>query len=242
MRELIDRPQEHFALIRRTDTALTSLAVFIHGFRGNYLTTWGSLSQMLHADADNQAVFADWDYLFVGYDTGQVATYLDIAKVVWGQWSKASQGERPYNRNYDRLALLGHSLGTLGIRQALLAHAAQPKNFLSALHGVSYFGSPINGSPLAKFSFSKIAAALEPGSPQLRMLKAWCKDMYAHRPWRDVRVITGTDDAVVGYVAGELMGWDGDLPPTQTGLDHSDLVKPRQWNSQFFDEIHACLR
>jgi hypothetical protein len=45
MRELLNRTKEQFALIRRSDgDPNTRLAMFIHGFRGNYLSAWGTRS------------------------------------------------------------------------------------------------------------------------------------------------------------------------------------------------------
>jgi hypothetical protein len=45
MRDFLNRNNEQFALIRRDDgTSNTRLAIFVHGFRGNYLTTWGKMS------------------------------------------------------------------------------------------------------------------------------------------------------------------------------------------------------
>ena len=243
MRDLVHRDKEHFALIRRSDRQLNGLAIFIHGFRGNYWTTWGGLGQMLHTEADTRAVFQDWDYVFLGYNTSEVTTYLDIAHLIWTEWRKAARGDPPYDHSYGKLALLGHSLGTLGIRQALCAHSKQPAKILAALHRVTYFGSPTNGSWLAKLDvFSNIAPALRSGSPQLRMLKGWTEDMYAHAPWEDVRTVIGIDDKVVGYVNGEIMQWVGDEAPSLTGTDHSGLVKPDGWNTLIIDYIEACLK
>lgn len=244
MRDMVLRDKERFALIRRTDRQLDRLAIFIHGFRGNYWTTWGGLPHLLNTEADNQKVFEDWDYLFLGYDTSDVATYLDLAGFIWTEWRKANRGDPPYDQVYTKLALLGHSLGTLGIRQALCAHSRQPAGMLRALHRVTYFGSPINGSPLAKYDvFMKIASALQPGNPQLRMLKVWTEDMHEHAPWPEVRVVEGTDDKVVGYGKDELVNWKGDeSPASRTGTDHSGLVKPNGWNTLVIDYVKACLR
>jgi Putative serine esterase (DUF676) len=244
MREMTDRPKEHLALIWRKDRDLVNLAIFVHGFRGNYWTTWGGLGNLLQTEADTQPVFEDWDYLFLGYKTSQMTTYLDIAQFIWTEWRKATRGDAPYERPYKRLALLGHSLGTLGIRQALCAHSKQPANMLSALHRVTYFGSPVNGSRLAKFvPLSKIGSALKPGSPQLCMLKGWVDDVHAHAPWPLVRIVAGIDDQVVGYQNGELMGWTGDdSPPDLTHTDHTGLVKANGWNTMVIDYIRTCLK
>jgi triacylglycerol esterase/lipase EstA (alpha/beta hydrolase family) len=244
VRDLVHREDERFALIRRADKPLEKLAIFVHGFRGNYWTTWGPLGHLLHTEADSKPIYEEWDFLFLGYDTADVATFLDIAQLIWSQWRKAERGNPPYNHPYKKVALIGHSLGTLGIRQALCAHTQQPPGMLSALHGVIYFGSPLNGSPWAKVArhFWKIGVALEAGSPQLRMLKAWTQDIHGYAPWPDARLVTGLDDQVVGYTAGELIEWTGDEPPSLTQTDHSGLVKPKGWDTMVIDYITACLQ
>lgn len=45
MRELVHREKELFALIRRTDQQLHKLAIFIHGFRGNYCSAAVQVNQ-----------------------------------------------------------------------------------------------------------------------------------------------------------------------------------------------------
>jgi hypothetical protein len=244
VRDPIFRDEERFALIRRADQQLEKLAIFVHGFRGNYWTTWGPLGNLLNTEADNRAIYQDWDYAFIGYKTTAVTTYLDIAQLIWTQWRKAAAGDPPYDHAYKTLALIGHSLGTMGIRQALCAHTLQPPGMLTALHGATFFGSPLNGSPWAHIArvFFKIGDALLPGSPQLRMLKAWTEDTHGFAPWPDVRVVTGVDDKVVGYTAGELVGWKGDAVPDLTNTDHSGLVKPNGWNTLVIDYITACLK
>src|SRR6185369_2940711 len=205
MRKIVHRPAELFFLIQRTDKPLSNLALFIHGFRGNYLTTWGDLADQLRYEADKKKVFEDWDYVFIGYDTKKVSTYLDIAQFVWAEWKKAGAGLPPYRQQYAKLALFGHSLGTLGLRQALCATAKQPANMLKSVKSVTFFGSPINGSPLAGIGslVYDIADALKPNSSQLRMLKAWTESAHMQpQTWPDVRVVLGIDDKVVGYLSG----------------------------------------
>jgi hypothetical protein len=245
VRELTtNRPDEHFGLIQRTDQQLTNLAIFVHGFRGHYWSTWGQLGQLLETEADTRTPFQEWDYLFLGYDTSRIATYLDVAQLIWSHWTQAANGDPPYDHAYSKLALIAHSLGTLGVRQALCAHTQQPKGMLSALHGVVYFGSPLNGSPWAKVArrLYKIGKALEAGNPQLRMLKGWTTDVHVYAPWPRVQLVTGLDDAVVGYTLAEFINWAGDAPAALTGTDHSGLVKPNGWNTRVVDYIKACLK
>lgn len=246
MREILNRNNEQWALIRRSDGQPNSrLAVFVHGFRGNYLATWGKIPQLLEEQADRDSDLGPWDFLFLGYSTKDVATYLDIAALISTAWRRAAAGDAPHRQSYTSLALFGHSLGTLGIRQVLCAPSTHGGPLLDALHSVTLFGTPLNGSPLAGFGavLYSIGDALKPENPQLRMLKVWSEGSFATRPWPRVRVVLGQGDWVVGQQFAELVAWPGDLPPDQTVLDHTDLVKPDTWaNCVVMDYLRSGLR
>jgi pimeloyl-ACP methyl ester carboxylesterase len=245
VRELLNRTKEQWALIRRDGAAPNQrLAIFVHGFRGNYLLTWGKIPELLEERADSDAALAAWDFLFLGYSTRDVATYLDIAALISTAWRRAAAGEAPHHAPYTRLALFGHSLGTLGIRQALCAAPGQG-GLLEALYSVTLFGTPLNGSPLGLLGslLYPVAKALEPENSQLRMLKVWSEGSFELRPWPKVRVVLGQGDWVVGQQFAELVQWPGDQAPDQTVLDHSDLVKPDAWqNCSVFDYVRSGLK
>jgi hypothetical protein len=224
-----------------------SLAIFVHGFLGDYLTTWGRLPELLVDNVQNEAALARWDFLFLGYPTRKVGAYLDIAHLIGTQWGNAAAGRPPFGASYTRLALLAHSLGTLGVRQLLCAVSIQPPNMLQALKSITLFGTPLNGSPLAsigKLFGGEIAEALKPANSQLRMLKRWNESMQPRLHWPAVRVILGTDDQVVGYKYSDLINFAGDAEPSQLlASNHRDLVKPQSWNgSRIRDEIVGALQ
>ncbi len=247
--EFLDRQKEEWALLRQPNGgAGRSLAIFVHGFLGNYLTTWGKLPELLQEHAPGEPALAGWDFLFIGYQTKKITTYLDIAHLIATQWEKAAKGRPPFGGAYTRVALLGHSLGTLGIRQLLCAGVLQPPAMLHALHSVTLFGTPLNGSPLANWGASifggEVAEALKPGNPQLRMLRMWNESVHPHLLWRGVRIILGTDDQVVGSKYGDLIDFAGDEKPSVLlNFDHGSLCKPKDWaNSTIRDEIAGALQ
>lgn len=243
-RAFFDRQKERWAYIRRTDVANTGLVIFIHGFRGSYLSTWGELANFLTHYSDTDDALAAWDYLFLGYETYSIGSYLEIADILTSQWRKASTSTPPYDRNnYSQLALFGHSLGTLAIRQMLCAISEQPQGMLQALKATVLFGSPLNGSSLAGIAglakiadavsgkpaallpgSYRIARALEPGNAEMKMLQIWNKTVRTHGgiPFSPTKVILGTDDQVVG--TGGLAEWFGD-EISMTSMDHSQLCK-----------------
>ena len=233
MRELRDRNDEQWALLPREDQANTKIAIFVHGFIGAYLGTWGALPELLAANADAGTPFDTWDYLFIGYDTANTETYLDIASLIYTKWDEASSGMLPLGRRYTSLALFGHSLGTLGIRQLLCAWSLHRNELLEAIHSVTLFGTPLNGSGRAKWATwrYKIAQALEPGNAQLVMLRTWLKSARKKALWPEARVVLGLDDKVVGHRNKDLVDWPGDQEPvTLTNFDHRQLVKPATWD------------
>jgi len=247
--DLLDRQEEQWALLRLTQGgAGRSLAIFVHGFLGDHLTTWGRLPEMLCEHAQSEPVLTGWDFLFLGYPTRKIVSYLDIARLIATQWDKAAMGKPPFEGAYARLALLGHSLGTLGIRQLLCAEVLQPLKMLKVLHSVTLFGTPLNGSNLAKFGASfvggEIAQALKPGNPQLRMLRSWNESVQPRLQWSKVRVILGTDDQVVGNEYADLIDFAGDVRPASLlNFDHKNLVKPKDWaGSSIRDEIVGALQ
>jgi hypothetical protein len=243
-REFFDRQIEHWAYVRRSDIANEKLVIFVHGFRGSYLSTWGELANYLTEYADNDPKLARWDYLFVGYETYSIGTFMAIAGVIASHWERASTHQPPFDRNaYKELAIFAHSLGTLGVRQLLCAIAMQPEGMAQALNKAVLFGSPLNGSHLAGLgglgrladvakgkpasllpgSF-RIVEALKVGNPELEMLHIWSKTMRAHgkSKFGPTRIITGTDDHVVG--SGGLVDWEDDGKKT-TAMDHRQMVK-----------------
>ena len=245
---LDDYQADRYALLRDPNGgAGRSLAIFVHGFNGNYLTTWGSLSGMLEQNAEQDPVLSGWDFLFQGYATQDISSYLDIARLLATQWDLAASGKPPFRGAYVRFALLGHSLGTLGIRQFLCAGDLQPPDTLKSLHSVTLFGTPLNGSRLAFFGGlvgGEIADALKPANPQLRMLRSWNQTVQPSFAWSKVRIILGTDDQVVGHEYADLIDFAGDATPKYlVNYDHKHLVKPSSWaNSTIRDYIVGALQ
>lgn len=232
MRKLQNRPGEKWAYLPAQGSN-EKLCVFIHGFRGDYISTWGRIPEFFAEQADSDLVFHSWDFLFLGYRTSNVESYLDIATLIATQIGLANQKKAPFSNRYTSFALIGHSLGTLGIRQLLCAWSLHPNGLLSSLKSITLFGTPLNGSPWAPVGglVYKITDALKSGNPQLRMLKAWSDGVFKVKPWPKVNIVLGLDDMVVGHRYAELISWEGDDRVTQTNLDHGDLVKPHSFNN-----------
>jgi pimeloyl-ACP methyl ester carboxylesterase len=230
MRAFENRSDELLAYFPRQDRTNSKLAVFIHGFLGEYLSTWGALPDLLHQNADSTEPFAAWDYVFLGYRTRHTKGYLDISDLLLTQLRRASDGGRPYARKYSQFALFGHSLGTLGIRQLLCICAAHEPGLIRLIGAVTLFGSPGDGSPLAPIAapFLQAGEALKPGNQQLRMLRKWTAGASLSANWPAPRLVMGKGDRVVG---AESMPFDGDNPRVfHSNFGHFGLVKPNSWS------------
>jgi len=247
MRHFDDRSTRHWAFLERSDKptrvdpANTKLAVFVHGFRGGYLSTWGALPDLLYRHADTDQLFRAWDYLFLGYSTWDIGTYLDIADLIATEVREALKGEGPYGRPYKDISLIGHSLGTLGIRQFLCSWALRKPPLVAAVKSVTLFGSPGEGSPLAHVAAPvySVANALKPKNPQLRMLKEWTRGAHSLNGWAAPRLVIGKKDWVVGK---EACSFPGDGEEVFKNLGHLALVESNSWgNGPVFEELSRVL-
>jgi len=263
-RTLIDRPDEKWALIKAEDRQNTRLAIFVHGFTGSYLGTWGALPDFLIQNSANITEFEGWDFLFVGYDTATIDNFLGIAQIIFSKWTLATQSPKidPFKSNdYDTLSLIGHSLGTLGIRQTLCALSMQPKGFDKAVKSAVLLGAPQNGSPLANFGLGahvaelvknknllalnpfalRIAGALKPQSPELIMLKAWYESIQGHGCFGQpaLHLHLGIGDYVVGWQHSK---WGSEPNAIVHNASHNSLLKIVWKNGQPSGIILGALK
>jgi hypothetical protein len=238
MRDFDNRPEELFAYFRREDQANSKLAIFVHGFFGSYLSTWGALPDLLHKNSDTPtSAFSDWDYVFLGYKTRAIRGYLDISDLLLTHMRNALSGNGPYGQPYDDFSLFGHSLGTLGIRQFLCTSSFHDVQLVRKVRSVTLFGSPGKGSPLAPIAapFVEVGHALKPGNPQLRMLAEWTACAHSQGSWPPPLLVMGKGDKVVGPDAIQFAGDNEKIESTSFG--HFALVKPRSWKKSGVVEI-----
>jgi pimeloyl-ACP methyl ester carboxylesterase len=238
LRILHNLSEERWALLKRTQSENDRLAIFVHGYDGTYLGTWGSLPKLLQERADQDLVLRDWDFLFMGYDHRTLFTFVDIADRIREEWERAEKDFRSVGRKYNKFALVGHSLGTLGIRQLLCASSLQPRDMFRKLHCVTLFGTPVSGSVLAWFSPWSIGRSLRPFSPSITMLHEWVKSSYehnaayAHDQWPPIKLVHGQADRVVRSRSRRMIQWPGDdVRHIEAASGHTDMTKPQTWDS-----------
>lgn len=211
----------------------TQLAIFVHGYRGTHLGTWGKVPKALKAEASKP--FSEWDYLFVGFNTDKLESYADIADLLRTEITQAAKGASFSPVKYQKFCLIGHSLGTLGIRQLICDHTKHSGQLPSMIHSVLLFGGPTNGSWLAKVGRvifdDTISGWLEPGCGQLAMLHRWTGTYHdLHKPWPRVEPVYGTEDMVVGSKYRSLIDWPGDQPESLINAGHASMKEPTDWD------------
>lgn len=101
-----------------------NLLVFVHGFGGSAITTWNDFPTILTSDQ----AFEQSDIIFYGYDSFKSQAnnmglrFYKFLKVHNYPQGKSLNNKRGVTANftYDRIILVGHSLGSIVVRRALL--------------------------------------------------------------------------------------------------------------------------
>lgn len=123
--------------------------VFVHGFTGDAVSTWGAIPELLSQDP----ALAGWDLYGFGYQTQRRIDILHL-------WSSDARLEEistelvalPELRRYRRLAFVAHSMGGLVVQRALVTSP----DLLNRASHVIFFGTPSAGlGKAAAFAFLK---------------------------------------------------------------------------------------
>ncbi len=148
----------------------THLAVFVHGFTGNYLSTWGKLPDLLL----NDPRLLHYDFLFWGYSSSlffpKENFFIDNIKQFFTQilsrhktnqrveiTAQGLQTELKYLSEYKNITLIGHSLGGLIIRsyiiQNLKENTKESTDRINRINNIILFGTPNEGLDIANNKF-----------------------------------------------------------------------------------------
>jgi pimeloyl-ACP methyl ester carboxylesterase len=244
VRTLEPRPGSQYDLLFRTDAANSKLAVFVHGF-GQPYNAWGRFPELLKTLADDDPVFKDWDFLFIGYESRRIVTYLDIAAVLRSRIEAAWKGLLPNKSPYERFTLVGYSLGTLGIRQLLCANLCHPfPKFLRSINTCCFLGSPLAGAKKALLAFAPISLGLIAFNGQLQMLRAWTQEAvsFAGGMWPKIRLLAGISDGFVADAAhSAFLKFDGDFEVSSVSGGHLGMTEIQAWKDELVEELRLQL-
>lgn len=123
-----ETPVRHDSEVRWARELPKSCVIFIHGFGGRAVTTWGDFPEMAIADPR----FAESDLFFVGYPSRSntasfsASALFHVVKLLVERpaevRSEVGGPARPGNVRYETIVLVGHSLGgALARKVAMLA-------------------------------------------------------------------------------------------------------------------------
>ncbi len=143
-----------------------NLAVFVHGFTGDYLSTWGKFPQFL----TNDPRLSHYDFLFWGYSSNLLTSkdnfISDNIKQLFIQLlnkhktnqhidvvAQSLQTELKYIEDYENITLIGHSLGGLIIRSYIIQNLIERKkenlDRINKINQIILFGTPNEGIDMA---------------------------------------------------------------------------------------------
>lgn len=123
--------------------------IFVHGFKGGMLETWGETLEFLRRDP----AFDKWDFYAMGYNTNILPNLLKglwIAAPEIKIIGKSLKGEIDalLAEGYKTISICAHSMGGLVTQSAILQ---LDMNDIAKLHSVIMFGTPSGGLSTARF-------------------------------------------------------------------------------------------
>lgn len=201
-----------------------NLLLFLHGFSGESKDTFGNIPNMLQSDSN----FDGWAMKPLGYSP---IVQPKLGKDIWGAildvdkiagFLKTSIQNK--FRNYDRIAIVAHSLGGLVAQKAVLLLDDDNRNRITHL---LMFGTPSNGiapEVLEKQWNKKYSELSSDGEFIKSLRKEWENTFNSTYPFK-LKVAASTDDEYVSLESCHK-------PFTQEDREyvegkHLDMVKPK---------------
>lgn len=173
-----------------------NLLLFVHGFSGESKDTFGNIPKMLQSDSN----FDGWAMKPLGYSP---VVQPQLGKDIWGAildvdkiagYLKTSIQYK--FKDYDRIAIVAHSLGGLVVQKAILGLDNDNKNRIS--HFIM-FGTPSNGitpEVLTKQWNKKYSEMSSEGNFIKSLRNEWKTTFNGNYPFK-LKVAASTDDEYV---------------------------------------------
>ncbi len=229
----------------------TGAVLFVHGFSGKGVTTWSGFPEALQDDADLES----YDYHFWQYDSTLNLTYA-VQKFFWQDDPNITTLGQQLRTlldssfgGYEKLVLVGHSMGGLVIQSLLLEEIARQREVhLDRVTEVVLFATPSGGLHKARFgSFLKNQVAdMSDLGPFITNLRAAWKELIDDRrdatdkPWRfRLTLVAGTKDKFVPPESA-LDPFPFDEHEFVSG-NHAELVKPTKVGAQPINVLKVRL-
>ncbi len=215
-----------------------NLLLFVHGLSGESKGTFGNIPKMLQSDSN----FDGWAMKPLGYSP---IVQPKLGKDIWGairdidKISGFLKTSIKYKfKDYDRIAIVAHSLGGLVVQKAILGLNDDNRNRISHL---IMFGTPSNGiSPelLAKQWNSKYSEMSSEGNFIATLRKDWKEAFEKDLPFK-LKVAAATGDE---YVSVESCHGPFNKNNCEfVDSDHLRMVKPKDENDDAYNLILDTL-
>lgn len=173
-----------------------NLLLFLHGFSGESKDTFGNIPTMLQSNSN----FDGWAMKPLGYAP---IVQPKLGKDIWGAildvdkiagFLKTSIQNK--YRNYDRIAIVAHSLGGLVAQKAILLLDDDSRNRISHL---IMFGTPSNGiaPEVLNKQWNKKYSELSSEGEYIQSLRKEWKETFNHTYPFKLKVAASTDDEYV---------------------------------------------
>jgi len=215
-----------------------NLILFLHGFSGESTNTFGIIPKLLQSNSKMDG----WAMRPLGY-----SHYVkpELGKDIWAAIDDIDKIANYLKtsicykfKNYDRIAIVAHSLGGLVAQKAILELSEDERKRISHL---VMFGTPSNGiseEMLSKQWNSKYKEMSSEGPFITSLRKQWSETFKNGIPFK-LKVAAATDDQ---YVTVESCHGPFDKEYREfVNNDHLKMVKPQDENDDAFNLIKDTL-
>lgn len=210
--------------VKKTDANKAAI-VFIHGFSGDPIETWGCFPQFIEHDP----AFKKWDIYSHGYNTSILPDINEI-------WSANPSIQMLANHfrttiidrlapKYSQIAIVGHSMGGLVTQRAVLDMEAQGQD-MNLIHSITLYGTPSGGLDKASMAkqFNNQVADMRSDMDFVKTLRNdWTAAFPSDPPFNFLAVAGDLDQFVPPRSSHEP--FDERFRKAVSG-NHVDMVKP----------------
>jgi len=215
-----------------------SAILFVHGFRGEVISTWGKTSEYLSHEEE----LRNWDLIFLGYNSGLLPNFVDgwlvavpeIAKIALNISTIINTLKK---QKYHSVTICAHSMGGLAVQRAIVD---MTDNELAFIRSFVMFGTPSGGLKKAR-----IFKWLNKQTNDLNDKSDFVEDL--RKRWVNQNI---EDKLNYLSLAGDK---DQFVPPRSSlnpfnkrvlgviGGNHSTMIKPKSRDSQVLQIIKAMV-
>ena len=222
---------------RETEGA-NNLLLFVHGFTGEASDTFGIIPELLSKESKMDG----WDMRPLGYTR---PVQPELGKDIWAAGIDVdkiamylSSNIKNKFKNYDRIAIVAHSLGGLAVQKAILELKPEQRERISHL---IMFGTPSKGidpEQVAKKWNNKYKEMSGDGPLITKLRSDWSETFKDGMPFK-LKVAAATDDDIVSVKS--CHGPFADEVKEFVDNDHFRMVKPEDENDDAYNLILNTL-